>query len=191
MHIITDKFVEYYVLQLKLTIVRKFAVQQYVNNLLGVVYSPFARNRHLWMKARPDMQEWCHSSTCRISVCISVWMTPDIRMNCRFILSRKRNRWERYGLGRQIIKYLFSENTYTHGGLFLLFCAIFACMASLSTRRHLTVQGANTWLFWEEPVLLMTNNVYNSYWYSTVLPQCKASNRTKLSIVSQSRLVSK
>ena len=41
-----------------------------------------------------------------------------------------------------MIKYLFSENTYTRG-LFLLFCAIFACMASLSTRRHLTMQRAN------------------------------------------------
>ena len=42
-----------------------------------------------------------------------------------------------------MIKYLFSENTHTRGTTFAI-CAIFACMASLSTRRYLTVQRANS-----------------------------------------------
>ena len=107
------------------------------------------------------MQEWRHSSICRIAVCISVWMTPDIRMNCRFILSWNINRWERYGSGRQIIKYLFSENTYTRGTifafvLFLHVCPRFRLAAILPCMLHCTEQRAQTvtlccWVYHRRP----------------------------------------
>ena len=71
-----------------------------------------------------------HQHVALLCMCISVWMTPDIQMNCRFILSQKINRWERYGLGRQIIKYLFSGKHVHTGDHFCYLCCF--CMYGLA-----------------------------------------------------------